>query len=510
MPAAAAIFGRPKPAWRRALADRLFVVLCITAAAACVVILFVLLGAIVRQGWSRLDWAFLTNYPSRHAAGAGFKAALWGSVWLCAVCAALALPIGVAAAVLLEEYPPRNRWMRRAHAFIQVNIQNLAGVPSIVYGIIGLTVFVRFFGLFGNPNQYDQMIRATLADGSVITGSLVEDRAASAVIDITGVEGATRAEGMDWPAGVEFSLASIEGDAALVLAANPGDRVAIVVARDLNLPLDLGFALEPIDDSDPPPRITVQGVLRARRDGVLILDHPKEGRIEIPSTDVRRRSIVSVRAHEITLASGRRLRADSISPTPDAVALIIGGQPTRIGRGDIAEYRALGPFAIGREDSLFHARLPLGGSVIAGALTLMLVVLPVVIISSQEALRAVPRSLREGALAAGATRWQVVSRMTLPAAMPGILTGAILAMSRAIGEAAPLLVIGGILFITFTPRNMMSDFAAMPLQIYQWASRPQTDFYAVAAAGIIVLLVVLLLFNAAAILLRQRFQSRAR
>jgi phosphate transport system permease protein len=155
----------------------------------------------------------------------------------------------------------------------------------------------------------------------------------------------------------------------------------------------------------------------------------------------------------------------------------------------------------------YYVRLPFGRSVLAGGLTLMLVVLPVVIISAQEALRGVPNTLREGALAAGATRWQMVSRMTLPASIPGIMTGSILAMSRAIGEAAPILVIAGIVFILFRPQNVMDDFTAMPLQIYNWAGEPQPSFHKVAATGIVVLLTILLSFNALAVLIRQKFQK---
>jgi phosphate transport system permease protein len=143
--------------------------------------------------------------------------------------------------------------------------------------------------------------------------------------------------------------------------------------------------------------------------------------------------------------------------------------------------------------------------VLGGGLTLMLVVLPIIIVASQEALRAVPSSLRQGALALGATRLKVVSRMTLPAAVPGIMTGAILAMSRAIGEAAPMLVIAGVVYITFTPQHLMDEFTVMPLQIYNWASLPQEEFHKVAATGIVVLLAVLLTFNAIAVFIRQTF-----
>jgi len=136
-----------------------------------------------------------------------------------------------------------------------------------------------------------------------------------------------------------------------------------------------------------------------------------------------------------------------------------------------------------------------------------LVILPIIIISSQEALRAVPSSLRQASLGLGATPWQTVRRVTLPAAFPGILTGAIIAMSRAIGEAAPLLMIAGIVFITRAPSNLMDDFTAMPLQIYNWAGRPQKEFHDLAASGIIVLLTALLLFNAIAVFMRQKLQK---
>ena len=155
----------------------------------------------------------------------------------------------------------------------------------------------------------------------------------------------------------------------------------------------------------------------------------------------------------------------------------------------------------------YYLQLPFGRGVLAGALTLMLVVLPIVIVSSQESLRAVPDSLREAALGLGATRWQVVWNVTLPASIPGIMTGSILATSRAIGEAAPILIIAGIVYIASAPGHLMDDYSVMPLQIYNWAQRPQKDFHGLAATGIIVLLVILLTFNAVAVFIRQRLQK---
>jgi len=165
------------------------------------------------------------------------------------------------------------------------------------------------------------------------------------------------------------------------------------------------------------------------------------------------------------------------------------------------------PVEIGEEFSFWFLRLPFGNAVLTGALALTLVVLPVVIIASQEALRAVPKTLRQSSRALGATRWQTTSKVVLPAALPGIMTGAILSMSRAIGEAAPLLAVGASLFMMFTPENLMSTYTAMPLQIFNWAGRPQQEFHEVAASGIIVLLGILLTFNAAAVLIRAKFQK---
>ncbi len=301
-------------AGRRRL-DRGFLWLCLIATNIALVVLAVLLVSILWQGWDGLSWRFLTGVASSRAAKAGISAPLWGSLWVCAICGLAALPLGVGTAVYLEEFARKSRFTR----IVQTNIMNLAGVPSIVYGLLGLTAFARMFGAFG-------------------AGS------------------------------------------------------------------DAGIAL-------------------------------------------------------------------------------------------------------GAADSFWHLRLPFGPSVLTGGLTLMLVILPVVIISTQEALRAVPPSLRSGALALGATPWQTAWNITLPAAIPGIMTGSILAMSRAIGETAPILVIGGALYITYRPENVMSEFTILPLQIYNWAGRPQVDFQHLAASAIIVQLLVLLAFNGVAVLIRQKLQK---
>lgn len=162
---------------------------------------------------------------------------------------------------------------------------------------------------------------------------------------------------------------------------------------------------------------------------------------------------------------------------------------------------------------LFVRAMNLGSSVLAGALTLTLVVLPIVILASQEALRAVPNSIRHASYALGATRWQTVWYQVLPAALPGIMTGVILSISRGLGEAAPLVVVGAATFMTFVPTSLMDEFGALPVQIFEWASRPagpDQEFYGLSAAAIIVLLAVLILMNCGAVYVRYRFGRNLR
>ncbi len=276
---------------RRLAGDRLLQTLSILVLALSLVALMTLLYDVWSDGWQRLDWRFLTSNPSRRAAAAGIYPALVGSFYVLLVTAALSLPLGIGAAVYLEEYGGGGRWAR----LIEINIANLAGVPSIIYGLLGLSVFVRVFG---------------------------------------------------W-----------------------------------------------------------------------------------------------------------------------------------------------------------------GPSVLAGGATLALLALPVVILSTREALRTVPMSAREGSYALGATQWQTIWHQVLPSAFPGILTGLILAMSRAIGETAPLITIGALAYIDFTPTSVMSPFTVLPIQVYNWVSRPQAAFAENAAAGIIVLLVLLLTLNSVAVVLRDRIQK---
>lgn len=382
---------RRRPTSRRMLVDTLFVIVCVFAAFVSVLVLATLLTSIIVEGTDYLSGNLLSNYSSSDADKAGIKPAMWGTIWVCLVCAFVAVPIGVGTAVLLEEYKPTHPRLRKLHAFVQLNITNLAGVPSIVYGILGLTVFVGAFNLFGNPN------RPHLAWGF-----------------------------------------------------NAFDQFKDSTGQYLYQPVqDLGAETATL------------------RDGMVAYNSNSEAvTIEVvPPAEAARRDEPGVVSNEAY------------------VSRLV-------------------------QKKWWYFQLPFGRSVLAGGLTLMLVILPIVIISSQEAIRAVPSSLRQGALALGATRWQMIWNMTLPASVPGIMTGTILAMSRAIGEAAPILIVaGGIVFITYTPEHLMDKYTVMPLQIFDWAKLPQKEFHKVAAAGIIVLLAVLLSFNALAVFIRYKFQK---
>ncbi|OEH92915.1 phosphate ABC transporter permease PstA [Bacillus solimangrovi] len=158
--------------------------------------------------------------------------------------------------------------------------------------------------------------------------------------------------------------------------------------------------------------------------------------------------------------------------------------------------------------TIFVRTFGLGRSILAGGLTMSLLILPIIVVASQEAIRSVPREMREASFGMGATKWQTIRQVVLPAAIPGILTGAILALSRAIGETAPLVMIGALTFVAYLPENYLSGFTVMPIQIFNWTSRPQEEFHYVAAGGIIVLLLMLIIMNSVAVFIRNKFQKR--
>jgi phosphate transport system permease protein len=279
--------------------DKIFEIATWVATSIGLIVLAALLIDTVVDSLPRLNWGFITSFPSTRAIAAGVLPALVGTLWLLVLTTLVAFPLGVGAGIYLEEYATDNLFTRA----IEINISNLAAVPSIIYGLLGLQVFVRW------------------------------------LLPVTG-----------------------------------------------------------------------------------------------------------------------------------------------------------------------------GRSLLAGALTLALLVLPIIIITTRESLRAIPGSLRQAGFALGATRWQVIREHIFPLALPGILTGTILAISRAIGETAPLIVVGAATFITFLPANLQSKFTALPIQIFNWVSRPvavnpDKNFQFNAAAGIVVLMVVLLGMNSIAIFLRNKFQK---
>lgn len=158
--------------------------------------------------------------------------------------------------------------------------------------------------------------------------------------------------------------------------------------------------------------------------------------------------------------------------------------------------------------TIFVRLLEMGRSIMAGGLTMSLLILPIIVVAAQEAIRAIPNDQYEASIAMGASKWQTIRRVVLPAAIPGILTGGILALSRAIGETAPLLMIGALTFIAYLPENVWSGFTVMPIQIFNWTSRPQDEFQYAAAAGIIVLLIMLIIMNSIAVFIRNKFSNR--
>ncbi|ATP41131.1 phosphate ABC transporter, permease protein PstA [Solibacillus sp. R5-41] len=158
--------------------------------------------------------------------------------------------------------------------------------------------------------------------------------------------------------------------------------------------------------------------------------------------------------------------------------------------------------------TIFVRMLGMGKSILAAGLTMSLLILPVIIVAAQEAIRSVPKEQREASYGMGATKWQTIIRVVIPAAIPGILTGSILALSRAIGETAPLVVIGIPVILQFLPTGMLDTFTALPMQIFDWAKRPQEEFQYVASAGIIVLMAVLIFMNSIAVFIRNKFQKR--
>ncbi len=429
------------------------------------------------EGVNFLTTQFVTGTPSRNPQDAGIWPAMLGTLWVCVICGLFAIPVGVATAILIEEFKPRNRVATRIHTFIQLNITNLAGVPSIVYGILGLTALSNMFGIIEQR----------------------QDRPPAAI----GVSYFDRFE----TEGKRLVYVPVESGeappAAITDATEYQDDEGNLVMLERVTPEAMDPRRHKIDDD-------VESFSNQLKDAVAAMSDPTSGAIAeaagmiLPTTQLRITSaattkIVTERLAGVDLSASRaRSRA---------IRRIVDDVETTESRERFSGLIRTDAYAA-RESrkGWWYLQAPFGRSVLAGGLTLALVILPVVIIASQESLRAVPGSMRQASLALGATPWQTVWHTSLPAAVPGIMTGIILAMSRAIGEAAPILIIAGIVYITFTPQHLMDQFTVMPLQIFEWARRPQAEFYQLAAAGIILLLSILLCFNAIAVFIRHKTQ----
>ena len=382
--------------------SRMFYAICVAIAFVSVLVLAVLLISIGSQGQSRLTSSLLQNAHSElEPEQAGMRPSIVGSLFICGICAFAALPLGIGTAIFLEEFQPTAKPLRWLHGFIQVNIANLAGVPSIVYGLLGLTVFVYMFNLFG-------LIQVNESSG----------------LEVAGVTHYYQ-----------------------VLSLEPGQTVLVPQGDLTEKTIKIDAPIDGFDPAGNPIRIEVWD------------------------------------------------RKTSPKPTDQAVLRRTVKLGARGGSYSKREW--------------YYFRLPFGKSFLAAGLTLALVILPVIIIASQEALRGVSPALREASLGLGATTWQTTRNVCLPSAMPGIMTGAILAMGRAIGEAAPILVVlGAAVAKNSGPQNLMDTVVTMPVLIFNWAGRPQDVYQELAAAAIIVLLVVLLILNSVAIFVRQKMQTR--
>lgn len=380
---------------------------------------------------SWLDGDFLTTPMSSTPALAGVRTALIGSIGLMAVVIAVALPVGVGAAIYLEEYA-HHGFVNR---LIETNVRNLAGVPSIIYGMLGLAIFVRALAPFSS---------------GIIFGYNFDAPSVETVIERI----APIFEGE-----INFDGVAISSDSAEI---ETGQLGAVVDTF-------LRFGT---------PSLTMQG-----NASVINMSNALADALDIA---VETLEVRADEAHDIE-RRGERYRFDLPATAP-----ISSETYAKL----MASLVRINSFA------------PNGRTLVSAGLTLALLVLPIIIINAQEAIRAVPQSIREASYGLGATRWQTIWRQVLPAATPGIMTGTILSVSRAVGETAPLIVVGAATYLVADPTSPFSQFTALPIQIYQWTARPQGQFADIAAAAIIVLLALMLTLNGAAIFLRNRYSIR--
>ncbi len=393
------LLSRRRSEARRKRLSEVFAQVCLVVCSLVIVILITLLATVVVEGGGWLDWNFLTGvHHEEQPEASGIRQALFGSLVVSVICGLVALPVGIGTAIFLEEFRPRHRALRGFHGLVQLNITNLAGVPSIVYGILGLTAFVYMFSF----------------------------------------------------------LPRIEAN------------------------------------KPPTAEFGAQYWYQAKTLGGEWVNFPAADRFQTIYRINRPVTATTVTGEQIKLNVLPRSASSPSDPEVRKRTVFEGASAS-----------------IFRRNRWWHIHLPFSKSVLSAGLTLALVILPIIIIASQEAIRAVPGSLREAAFGMGATRWQVVRGTVLPSAIPGIMTGAILAMSRAVGEAAPVLaVMGGVLGTTTGLSGLMDKSPVLPVTIYRWALDENEGFEHLSAAAIIVLLVFLLVMNSAAIYIRNRYEKR--
>ena len=494
---------------------------------------------------------FLSETNKSVPSEAGIGPALMGTLWVCVGCGLFALPLGIGTAILLEEFKPVNRYLRWLHTLVQLNITNLAGVPSIVYGILGLTAFAMMFGIFGSAKEPSLELGAdhyfqylTLNDKPVLIPLDPQRKKMAHPFE----EIAKKQE--ELLRGQRLSKEQEKVMRAKLIAENEeaGNGDESQYEDEKFYEVDLMAVTERFDEFDKQLHELVKQIdeekitegfkfpqrKNQRLRSLLSLPLAEGDSPDETLPDQPENAALSLPERKLAVAEGANELKTALLELAETIRQPIltdgmkgqttDGKPLTLfveepGDETPQEEETLsvtipfdtdgGPVSIKR---WYYFQLPFGRSVLAASLTLMLVILPVIIIASQEALRAVPSSLRECAMGLGATPWQVVRRVTLPSAVPSIMTGAILSMSRAIGEAAPILIICGILFVSAGPSHLMDLFSILPIQIYNTTKLPVNEEMLihsqnVAAAGIVVLLAILLTFNGIAIAIRQLAQK---
>lgn len=468
---------------RRKLFNNSFSVICLLVSSLAIVVLATLLVAIFSTGGNWLSFEMLSgSHRENNPEGSGIGQAILGSLVICSICGLVALPIGVGTAIFLEEFKPKGRLLRIFHGLVQLNINNLAGVPSIVYGILGLTAFVYMFGAFSPirvNDQPDHEIGATyFYQTKTLGGQYVRFPAVLLIQPVIKIKQGRNASKIN---GDKFKLNVVSASTEKSKYANQVNET-VLLGTEAKLSSRNG-----------------NQVYEAKTIGGEPFNFPAE------ATYSQFAKIIE----PITVSNSD---GDTFSLNVLSKSEPIPTDPTILTQSvfaDSPDPNKRSSASIFRENSLFHLHLPFSKSVLSAALTLALVILPIVIIASQEAIRGVPQTLREAAFGMGATRWQVVRSAVLPSATPGIMTGAILAMSRAIGEAAPLLaVMGGVLGTTNHLSSLMDRTPVLPVTIFKWAGDENQGFEHLAAAAIIVLLAFLLLMNSLAIFIRYRYEKK--